>query len=184
MNTRTFLAAWSFGVVALLAGGCQCCAPSASPSAIAQADAQRADLAKFVGAWEFTGSWTGENGASNQVAGRAAGVLENQYFVLLDIQTTSGTMAGRTGRKAGSMLLAAEPGIGLTLTAWGDASPSVMHLVGRDEDAGSTLTFRSAHGEVPLTLVIRVENADRWTASINNTSTNTTTANYTFTRSK
>ena len=67
-----------------------------------QADAQRAIRPGSDGAWGVDSpARTGENGRANQEPGKPRACWKNQYFVCWDIQTTSGTMAGRTRRKAG-----------------------------------------------------------------------------------
>lgn len=182
----------SFGVAAIagvgvLAGcktdGAACCAPN-SAFTVERADSDRAHLAKLVGEWQFQGSWSAADGVAHNVEGRAAGVLVNNYFVMLDVQVTSGELAGRTSREDGSMLFAAEPGVGMTVSAWGDASPSVTRLVGTVRDGGSELSFVPASGTANATaLVLRFEGPDRFTTQLNPGAV-LSSANYTFTRVK
>ena len=148
----------------------------------ASADSERALLVKLVGDWQFEGSWTGADGTPNPVQGRAAGVLTNNYFVMLDVQTTSGELAGRTSREDGSMIFAAEPGVGMTVTAWGDASPSVTRLVGRSEQGGNVFNFVPAGGTAnAVALVVRFDGPDRFTTQLNPGAA-LSSASYTFTR--
>jgi hypothetical protein len=153
----------------------------------ARADADRTTLSRFVGAWKFEG-WSAQAGGTHQAsAGRAAGTIENERFVLLDLQATSGQLAGPSTHKSGSMLLASEPGIGITMTAWGDASPSISRLVGHVEGSGSRLVFdesRTPSGVHRVSLLITLQNADRWVAEVRDTtaSTQPLIASYTFTR--
>jgi len=167
-------------------GGCQTgntsSVSSDSSFTTARADADRALLAKLVGAWQFEGTWSGANGVQNTVQGRAAGVLVNNYFVLLDVQTTSGELAGRTSRDEGSILFAAEPGVGMTVSAWGDASPSIVRLVGRAEQGGNVLSFAPAGNSANATaLVVRFDGPDRFTTQLNPGAA-LSSASYTFTR--
>lgn len=154
--------------------------PSASP-----ADADRAALARFVGAWDFEG-WSGHEGRRTQGAGRAAAVIEDEHFVLLDLEATTGQLGGRTGRKSGSMILASEPGIGVTLTAWGDAAPSISRLAGRAHGNGAVFTLdeaRTPAGRPRLSMTITFETDDRWVAEIRERGrTSPPLARYTFTR--
>ncbi|MBS0186524.1 MAG: hypothetical protein JSS51_00545 [Planctomycetes bacterium] len=183
VNNRVLLALASTGV-ALMMSGCQssgsCCVANNSEAAIAKADAARAQLSRLVGAWDLDGWWKGNGNDRNTVHGRAAGVLENQYFVLMDVQTTSGEMAGRTARKSGSFLFASEPGIGLTASAWGDASPSISRFVGTAQ--GNGIVFKPAHNAYPnAELVLTFESDNRFTAEVVQGSD--VHASYTFTRS-
>ena len=168
-------------IASVLATGCQSqSAPADRPANMAlkridtpagatQADADRAALARFIGAWNFDG-WSAPPGsAHSQVSGRAAATIEREHFVLIDLQATSGELAGATGRRAGSMLLASEPGIGATLTAWGDACPSISRLVGQVKGNGSVFSFHEVTtpaGRHRHSLVITFETDDRWTAEI------------------
>lgn len=165
--------------------GCQsgsCCAMNSSVTT-ERADADRSLLGKLVGAWNFDGTWTGNDGKSHKVEGRAAGVLVNNFFVLMDIQTTSGELAGQTSREEGSILFASEPGKGLTATAWGDASPSITRLVGRSEEGGKELTFLPVGGAgKAVALVVRLEGDNRFSTEINGSSGGKGSARYSFTR--
>lgn len=192
VNSRLGALRASFGVAAIagvgfLAGcktdGAACCASNSNVT-VERADSDRAQLAKLVGEWQFQGSWSGADGVAHNVEGRAAGVLVNNYFVMLDVQTTSGELAGRTSREDGSMLFAAEPGVGMTVSAWGDASPSVTRLVGTVRDGGNELSFVPASGTANATaLVLRFEGPDRFTTQLNPGAV-LSSANYTFTRVK
>ncbi len=132
-----------------------------TPAGGTKADADRAVLARIVGVWRFDGWSIGSDGAKIQAAGTAAGTIENEHFVLLDVQSSSGQLGGRAARKGGSMLFASEPEAGLTLTAWGDASPAVRRLNGEVRGNGSALTFADRRGaDVSLKLVFTTD--DRW----------------------
>lgn len=173
------------GVCLFALGGCQTgtCCPMNSSVTTERADADRALLGKLVGAWQFDGYWTSDDGAQHKVQGRAAGVLVNNYFVLMDIQTTSGELAGETSREEGSLLFAAEPAMGLTVMAWGDASPSITRLVGRSEEGGTVLTYLPASGPSnAVALVVHLEGDNRFTTDINGRSGGRGAAHYTFTR--
>jgi hypothetical protein len=171
-----------------MVGGCQTGNASSTSSdasfSTATADSDRAHLVKLVGEWQFEGSWSGADGKQNAVQGRAAGVLVNNYFVMLDVQTTSGELAGRTTREDGSMIFAAEPGVGMTVTAWGDASPTVTRLVGRTEQGGNVFNFVPAGGTAnAAALIVRFDGPDRFTTQLNPGAV-LSSANYTFTRVK
>lgn len=183
----------------LLLAGCQSSSapaahfaanPALSPIQVppggSSCDADRAALARFVGVWNFDG-WANSGGARTTASGKAAATIENQHFVLIDLQTTSGTVGARAGTKSGSMLLASEPGIGLTLTAWGDASPSMSRAIGRAEGNASAFMFEEARtpaGMHRLSITMTFETNDRWVASIHDLSVGgqPRVAQYTFTR--
>ncbi|MBX3389422.1 MAG: DUF1579 family protein [Phycisphaeraceae bacterium] len=179
----------SVGIAAIVSlfaqWGCQagsCCATNRSVTT-ERADADRGQLAKLVGAWRFEGSWSGEDGQKHSVQGRAAGVLVNNFFVLLDVQTTSGELAGQTSRQEGSLLFASEPGKGLTVTAWGDASPSITHLIGHSEEGGKVLTYLPASGPSnAVAVVVRFEGDNHFSTEISAGSGGKGVAEYTFTR--
>lgn len=158
-----------------------------APTGGTRADAERAMLARFVGVWSFDGWVTGADGARGSVAGTGAAVIENQHFVKLDMKVTEGSMGGRSGRKAGSLLFASEPGVGLTLTAWGDASPAMSRCTGIVEGAGSVFTFtevRTPSGAGRVSLNTRFTSDDRWVADVRDLSAagDPLIASYTFTR--
>ncbi len=134
------------------------------PAGASGVDADRTKLARFIGVWSFRGTLTDGGGVTSEVAGSAAGVLENGHFVLLDVNASDGVFAGTAGRKSGSMLLGCEPGKGLTITAWGDGAPEVRRLIGSTNEDGSVFEFREVHGRV--TVRIAFESDDRWTAAI------------------
>jgi len=141
------------------------------PIDAAPADADRAALARFVGVWNFEGR-AGRDALPRSASGFAAGVIEDEHFILIDFQATSGELAGRAGRKGGSMLLASEPGLGITLTAWGDASPSISRFVGRAHHAGSSFAFHEAQtpeNRHRLDLNITFTSDDRWTLEVRDT---------------
>lgn len=149
-----------------------------------QSDADRMKLTRFIGVWSFRGTVTDEGGGTREVAGTAAGVLEDSHFVLLDVEATQGAFAGETGRKSGSMLFASEPGKGLTVTAWGDGAPAVRRLIGATNSDGSVYEFRAMHGQkhgAGVGMRIVFETDDRWTATLTRHS-GPARASYVFTR--
>ncbi len=157
-------------------------APDAS-----SADADRAALARFIGVWNFEGWSADPGGKRSSASGHTAGTIEDEHFVLLDFQVTSGELTGRAGRKAGSMILASEPGIGATMTAWGDSGPSITRLVGRVEGNGSAFSFRESRtpeGRRRVSLLFVFETDDSWTVEIRDDSVNgdPVVASYRFTR--
>jgi hypothetical protein len=158
-----------------------------TPGNATEPDADRAALSRLVGVWSFEG-WSDQGGAARTTtAGRAAAAIENEHFVLLDLQTTSGQLAGTAAHKGGSMLFASEPGIGLTLTAWGDASPSITRLAGDVNPDASVFTFRELKtppGRHRLACTLTFETDDRWVAEIRDVSeaARPVVARYVFTR--
>ncbi len=132
------------------------------------ADRDRAALARFVGDWKFEGF--AQNGVERTPgSGQAAATIEREHFVLLDLQAAEGQLSGRAGRKSGSMIFASEPGIGLTLTAWGDASPTITRMVGSIEGNASRFTFKempTAPGLHRHTMMFDFVTDDRWIAEI------------------
>lgn len=188
-SSRALRACLGVVVGSLALGGLTACQSGGSSSSNSDssfsasvADSNRTLLTKLVGDWQFEGAWSGADGKPNAVQGRAAGVLVNNFFVLLDVQSTEGQLAGRTTREDGSMLFAAEPGRGLTVTAWGDASPSVTRLVGGSHDNGNVFSFVPADGTGnAAALVIRFDGPDRFTTQLNPGAA-LSSASYTFTR--
>jgi hypothetical protein len=205
MRNHSFAArlgrAMSFGLGAVVIVGAGCKSASTGeeyahnpalrritpPEGATPADADRAALARFVGAWNFEG-WSSDQGSARVSAtGRAAATIENQHFVLLDLETTGGELGGRAGRKSGSMLLASEPGIGATLTAWGDAAPSISRLVGRVEGNGAAFVFdevKAPSGKHRHAMVITFQTDDKWSAEIRDVTAGErqVVARYEFTR--
>jgi hypothetical protein len=117
--------------------------------------------------WNFDG-WSADPGAAREhSSGRAAGTIENTNFILLDIQATNGQMVRG---KSGSMLFAVEPGIGPTLTAWGDASPRVGWLTGSAHGDASVFRYSDtgavAVGAHRHSVTITFAGNDQWTLDI------------------
>jgi len=157
-----------------------------APASGGTVDADRAALARFVGVWNFEG-WAINGGNRVTAAGKAAAAIENDHFVLIDVQTTSGTLGSRASNKSGSVLLASEPGIGLTMTAWGDASPAISRATGHVEGNASAFVFdeaRTPKGVHRLSMTMTFETDDRWVARVHDLSAgdHPLVAQYTFTR--
>src|SRR5690606_31871573 len=96
-------------------------------------------------------------------------------------------LAGRAGRKSGSMIFASEPGVGPTMTAWGDASPAISRFQGRVEGNGSAFSFtevKTAVGQRRHSVTIVFQTDDAWTAEIRDltASGSPVVAKYRFTR--
>lgn len=190
MNRSMLCVALGCAVVGL-STGCQSDASSRDQKENAamtasSAEADRATLARFVGVWTFEGWTKGSDGVQHAANGHGAGAIEKGHFVLLEVQTTAGEFGGRTGERSGSMLFASEPGIGVTLTAWGDSSASVSRLVGTVNNSG-VFAFNevTTPGDRPrASLVITFESNDRWIAEIRDVTAARTpmTARYQFTR--
>ncbi|GMV24194.1 MAG: hypothetical protein AMXMBFR58_02250 [Phycisphaerae bacterium] len=148
--------------------------PITAPAGGSIADAHRASLARFVGIWQFEGWSVDSAGIQQSVSGRAAATIEREHFVLIDLQATSGQMAGRALRRGGSILLASEPGLGVTLTTWGDASPSVGRLIGRTEGSGASFVFDEAAtpaGRQRVQISIHFRSDDHWIAELRDADT-------------
>jgi hypothetical protein len=149
----------------------------------APADRERALLARFIGAWNFQGWSAGPDGAHSQIKGVAAAVIEDDHFVHIDLQSSEGSL--RAGKNASALMLASEPGIGLTMTVWGDASPSISRLTGSAEPDGSVFRFaevRTPSGIPRARVTITFESDDRWAAEISEQDGKSPLAAYTFTR--
>ncbi len=141
------------------------------------ADKQRAALSRLVGVWTFAG-WSGATAdwdtRAPDVAGLAAGVVESGYFVLLDLDVTSGEFAGSDQGKEASMLFASEPGVGATVSAWGDAAPSISRLVGEIVNNGANFNYtelRTPEGRGRVSLSIEFVTDDHWIAEIRDAET-------------
>ncbi|MCC6321475.1 MAG: hypothetical protein IT438_08600 [Phycisphaerales bacterium] len=141
-------------------------------------------LARFVGDWSFEGHASAADGEAAKATGRAAGVIENEHFVLIDLRVESGRFGARGERKGGSLLLASEPGIGLTMTGWGGSSPSIVRLVGRAEGSGSRFSFDEvkSSGARRVNLSFEFEADDRFVATIRDATNSSVLGSYTFTR--
>jgi hypothetical protein len=179
--------------------GCQCqpcaCAHPANPTlrqleisaGASAADADRAALSRFVGVWTFDG-WSAASGCDRKPrAGKAAAAIEDEHFVLIDLQTTSGPVGGHSEQKSGSLMLGSEPGIGVTLTAWGSASPSISRFVGSAARDGSFFCFKEVRTVADtrrLWVCIWFETDDQWTAQVRDgtASDHPLIAEYKFTR--
>lgn len=145
--------------------GCQTNRAVAVDTQEAQAD--RATLARLVGAWDFEGWNEPTAGARRTSKGRAAGVIEHTHFVLLDIESTVAE-SGATRDLSGSILFSVEPNAGLRATAWSDNAPTVRQFSGEIQGGGSSLVFRNiravGHSE-RLDMTIAFASADRWSAT-------------------
>jgi hypothetical protein len=158
-----------------------------SPPNAAPADVNRAALARFVGVWNFEG-WTADRAGQHMPrSGRAAGAIDHEHFVEIEFHATDSQPGGSNAHKAVSVLLASEPGLGLTMTAWGDASPAVSRLIGKAEGDGSAFTFdeaTSTAGRDRLSVTIKVQTDDHWTLEVHDASNSgrPVVASYAFTR--
>ncbi|MBS0196744.1 MAG: hypothetical protein JSR77_08300 [Planctomycetes bacterium] len=195
---RTGIAVAGLAATLLPAPGCGSQPRTAAPDAhralrpivtiagASAADKDRAALARFVGDWKFEGfAMNGSDRAKG--SGRAAASIEREHFVLLDLQAAEGQLSGHAAKKSGSMIFASEPAIGLTLTAWGDASPAMTRMVGEVDANASHFTFnemRTAPGVHRHTISFDFETDDRWIAEIRDESERNTpvVARYEFTR--
>jgi hypothetical protein len=146
-------------------------------------DADRALLAKFVGAWEYEGWSIPEGETRRSSKGIASGVVEHAHFVLFD--TLGEVEQGDDARAIkGSILFSVEPGVGLMLTSWSDDSTSVHRFDGDIENDGMRFVFLSYQ---PLwgpgskvKLVIEFASRDQWTATFHRNGA--VVAEYTFSR--
>jgi hypothetical protein len=159
------------------------------PEGATPIDADRAALSRFVGVWRFEGVTVNAKNEQTTVQGNAAGTIEKEHFVLLELAPTSGQMGGRAVRSAGSMLFAAEPGVGLTVTAWGDASPAINRMTGATSLKGGVFSFaelRTPTNAARMGMTITFETDDRFVAAISDLSKagRPVLARYTFSRSK
>lgn len=156
-------------VCLVCAGGLMGCQTGGAPSVEAQERAfeERAHLARLVGAWDYSGWFEPEGGPRRESSGRAAGAIEHEHFVLFDTEAVV-TEGGESRWIEGSMVFSVEPGAGLMLTEWSELDPSVRRMHGRFEDGGRRMVFDRFAGRAAgsdLTLTLRFETADRWTAT-------------------
>lgn len=146
--------------------------------------AERATLAKFIGAWDFEGWYEPVDAPRRTSKGKAAGVLEHSHFVLLDTQSTV-TEDGKSRELRGSILFSVAPGEGLQLSAWSDNSPALRQFKGSIKNNGNLFAFKGipAPGNSnQVRLDILFSSADRWTAEF--TRGSKVIASYTFIRAK
>jgi hypothetical protein len=195
------VAAFSAAGCALLSllAGCQTTAPATtaqatnpklrpivSPKDGTSADSERALLARFVGVWSFEGWVAAADGSHSAVKGVSTAVIEDEHFVRLDMKSTEGQLGGRAARNHGTLMFASEPGIGLTLTAWGDGSPGISRLTGAAPSDGSAFTYTEAKtpsGVERVQLTITFQTDNQWTAEIRDlTGQHPAIASYKFTR--
>jgi len=146
----------------------------------------RIALSRFVGAWDISGWHQPPGEARRETSGIAAGTIENEYFVLIDTArvTTQNEVVDHT---AGSILLSAEPGVGLMLTAWSSESPEVHRFKGESYADWSRFVFnefRTPEDRDRLRLVMQFQTNDRWTAEFYRRKgmKETLAASYTFNR--
>lgn len=151
------------------------------PANATPADEDRAALARFIGVWDFEGWSTTDTGHRQTSRGAAAATSEHEHFVLIEVRSTAGQLSGEAGRSAGSMLLAVEPGNGLTLSAWGDAAPAIRRLSGSVHGSGATFWFEEfSQG---TSVAMKFETDDRWIAEVRKGGgEDSVIATYTFTR--
>lgn len=150
-------------------------------------DFDRAALTRLTGMWNFDGWSCAEGAERRNGSGRARGAIENDHFMLVDLKVTSGEAAGRFGHRMGSMMFASEPGVGVTMTMWGDGSPSMGRFVGHTEGAGSAFILNEARTPPDihrLKATISFETDDRWTIEMRDVQAKDKPliASYTFTR--
>ena len=157
-----------------------------APAGATEDDRNRIALARFVGAWDYAGWYTPEGRARETSEGIAAGTIEHEYYVLLDGQYVR-EEAGTASYHEGSMLFSSEPGLGLMMTSWSNAGPSVQRFRGRVEREGTRFVFdeveRVGGGEW-LRLVVSFETDNTWTADFyrRGSPEDILAASYTFTR--
>lgn len=162
--------------------GCQTSGGAVTDSKQVQAD--RATLAKLVGAWDFEGWNEPSAGARRTSKGRAAGVIEHTHFLLLDIESTVAE-AGTNRKLEGSILFSVEPKAGLRATTWSDNAPTVRQFSGEIQGGGSSLVFRNIRAvghKDRLEMTIAFASADRWSATFSDRGT--IVASYSFVRAR
>lgn len=162
--------------------GCKSTGGAAADTA--EVRAERATLAKFIGAWDFEGWYEPADAPRRTSKGKAAGVLEHSHFVLLDTHSTV-TEDGKSRELRGSILFSVAPGEGLQLSAWSDNSPALRQFKGTVENNGNRFSFKGipAPGNSnQVRLEILYSSADRWTAEF--TRSGKVIASYTFIRAK
>ncbi len=111
--------------------------PPANTPGFTSADRDRTALAKFARTWRIVG-WETVDGQRRVVSGTAVGTVENAFFVRLAMNMTD-EMTGRIN--SGSIILASEPGRGITLNSRFDTSPSPAAYTGSVSADGSVLTL-------------------------------------------
>ena len=123
-------------------------APPANTAGMTNADRDRLALAKFARNWRVNG-WETIDGQRRPVSGTGVGVVENAFFLRLDMQVTD-QQTGQINR--GNVVLAADPGRGLTLNSRFDTSPSPAAYAGSVSADGMTFTLDEIGGGRRITM--------------------------------
>ncbi len=122
--------------------------PPANTAGMTNADRDRLALAKFARNWRVNG-WETIDGQRRPVSGTGVGVVENAFFLRLDMQVTD-QQSGQINR--GNVVLAADPGRGLTLNSRFDTSPSPAAYAGSVSADGMTFTLDEIGGGRRITM--------------------------------
>ncbi len=122
--------------------------PPANSTGMTNADRDRLALAKFARNWRVNG-WETIDGQRRPVSGTGVGVVENAFFLRLDMQVTD-QQTGQINR--GNVVLAADPGRGLTLNSRFDTSPSPAAYAGSVSADGMTFTLDEIGGGRRITM--------------------------------
>lgn len=137
--------------------------PQAQP--MSQADRDRLALARFARSWRVTG-WQTVDGQRRFVNGNAAGSVDNMFFVRLDMSMFD-EQSGRMN--TGNVILASEPGRGITMNSRFDTSPSPSSYAGTVSADGTLFTLDEIApnwGNTGRRIVIRFLSGDQFVADV------------------
>jgi hypothetical protein len=134
------------------------------------ADRDRISLGKMAGSWTVVGWSEVSAGNRETISGSATGVIEQQFFLRLDM---SATVSDSCQRSSGTLTFASEPGRGVTLHSRFDDSPSMARFAGMGNPDSTLLTLDETDTNTPgvrRRVVIRFLTPDQWLADVQNLS--------------
>ncbi len=139
--------------------------PPPSP-AVVEADRDRASLAGFRGDWSVSGWLEREDGTRSTISGRANGVVEHNFFLVLDLNIRDDQFPDAARR--GNAIFASEPGNGITMTVRFDNLPSTIRYSGDTLQDGTVISVREEPSMYSRgrRITIRFVGNDQWIADV------------------
>lgn len=154
------------------------------PAQYTPTDHERVALAKLAGNWQATG-WSHVMGSGrHEVTGTAVGIVENSYYVTVDLTLVVDEVTGETN--TGTLMFASEPGRGLTMSSRFSTSPSPSRYTGHASSDGNAFTLEEMTAQADgmrRRVNIRFLTRDQWVADITDLNANNrVVSSFTFTR--
>lgn len=142
--------------------------PSTTTVVIQPADRDRQSLGRMVGEWRVRGWSEVITGDRSSLTGTATGVVDGAYFLRLDMRLTAEGAAARP--VSGTVTLASEPGLGVTMSSRFDDAPSISRFVGTASSDGATLLLHESGTTTAAGLrrdvTLRFLSADEWVVDV------------------